>query len=163
MSADWTDERIELLREAFSYDTNIGQLIWRRPPAHSRAKVGDVAGCVLANGYRQIMFQKKKHLAHRLIWIHIYGRWPIHFLDHVNGNPDDNRLDNLRECSTAENNRNRRPRLGRLKGASYHRQSGRWQSHIRGRWLGHFNSAEEAHAAYCAAAHAQFGEFARES
>jgi hypothetical protein len=52
-------------------------------------------------------------------------------VDHINGNPMDNRRANLRLCTTAENSRNRRsPRKGsQFKGVSRH-ADGKWQAQV---------------------------------
>ena len=47
-----------------------------------------------------------------------------------------------------------------FKGATWHK-CGRWQAQIQMRYLGLFDTAEEAHAAYMAAAQNAYGEFAR--
>jgi hypothetical protein len=40
-----------------------------------------------------------------------HGRWPEHDIDHRNGVRDDNRLENLREATNAQNTQNHgRPR-----------------------------------------------------
>ena len=44
-------------------------------------------------------------LLHRLVWALVYGRFPKQ-IDHINGNPKDNRVENLREVTTSENNLN---------------------------------------------------------
>lgn len=89
-------------------------------------------------------------------------------VDHVNGDTLDNRRLNLRPATRAQNARNARtPSHSRsgIKGACLF--AGRWRARIRlnGKQvcLGRFDTAEEAHAAYSAAAKQHFGEFARVS
>lgn len=99
---------------------------------------------------------------HRLITGALAGD----IVDHVNGNGLDNRRENLRICTPAENARNRR-RWERapteFKGIT--RRRGKWRAQIcvdgRVRTIGEFKTAEEAARAYDAAARTHFGEFAR--
>jgi HNH endonuclease/AP2 domain len=89
-------------------------------------------------------------------------------VDHINGVRHDNRPSNLRPATQSENLANTRLRSNNtsgLKGASFHKQAGRWRAAIRidgrQRHLGLFDTPEEAHAAYVRAARELFGEFAR--
>ena len=43
---------------------------------------------------------------HQLVWTLVYGTFPKQ-IDHINGNPTDNRIENLREVSFSENDMNR--------------------------------------------------------
>lgn len=88
-------------------------------------------------------------------------------VDHRDHNGLNNRRENLRVCSSAENNRNQRKRSGcssRYKGVCWYRRDGLWKAYIRsdGRvvHLGYFSSEEDAARAYDAAARKAFGEFA---
>ncbi|MDR6389161.1 HNH endonuclease [Paraburkholderia phenoliruptrix] len=88
-------------------------------------------------------------------------------VDHINGNPLDNRKANLRICTRVENCRNMgissRNKCG-FKGVVLNKLRGRYQSkivvHGKRIHLGYFDTAEEAHAAYCRAATELYGEFA---
>jgi hypothetical protein len=84
-------------------------------------------------------------------------------VDHRNGDRLDNRLNNLRICTKAENRRNRiATAKSGYKGVSL--EKGRWRASIRvgGKTLhlGSFPSAKEAAAAYNQAALREFGDFA---
>lgn len=86
-------------------------------------------------------------------------------VDHVNGDPLDNRKLNLRVCASANNTRNsRRQRTHQYKGV-HARPSGRFRAVLKVNYeykhLGTFGTAEEAAKAYDEAALAAFGEFAR--
>jgi hypothetical protein len=86
-------------------------------------------------------------------------------VDHVNGNPWDNRRNNLRICTQRENALNcglsARHSVG-LKGVSHVKNRFKAQIHIEGRtrFLGSFLTAELAAEAYDTAARENFGEFA---
>jgi hypothetical protein len=43
---------------------------------------------------------------HQMVWVVVHGRLPSQ-IDHINGNPLDNRLENLREVSASDNQANR--------------------------------------------------------
>lgn len=73
-------------------------------------------------------------------------------VDHKNRNRLDNRRENLRECSPAQNNVNRGPLVGTLKGVSFRPDTGKWRARIYAENkhvnLGHFTTEEEAIDAY---------------
>jgi hypothetical protein len=55
-----------------------------------------------------------KYSAHRLAWFYVHGKWPQSGIDHRNGDIGDNRIENLREATQAQNCANKRG-LGKLK------------------------------------------------
>lgn len=91
---------------------------------------------------------------------------PGTIVDHINGDPLDNRKGNLRLCNRRQNRQNsikRRPGASRFKGVSQDR--GHWRARIRvhGKLihLGHFVSEVDAAVAYDVAARHYFGTFCR--
>jgi hypothetical protein len=154
------------IAELFDYRED-GKLI-RRVSTASNARKGEIAGTLSGVGYWAIYVDGVRYWAHRLIFMLHHGRAP-ETIDHINGDPLDNRIENLRECSTSQNLMNRkrwRKREGEFKGASYRKDTGKWQAHIRidgkKRNLGCFSTPEEASAAYLRAAKEHFGEFAND-
>jgi hypothetical protein len=136
-----------------------------RPESGTFMRNGEVAGTVNVRGYRQISHKCKLYYAHRLaIWF-VKGSEPAKWVDHANGQRDDNRYANLREATASENNCNRKPKPDRLKGITVDRRNGKFMAQIginrRTVALGYFDTPEEAHAAYVAAAHRLHGAFAR--
>ena len=68
---------------------------------------------------------------HRLNWMMVHKHW-AKTLDHVNGDKKDNRLENLRECSSRENATNLpRHREGHLPGAHFRKDRNYWVSYAR--------------------------------
>jgi hypothetical protein len=105
----------------------------------------------------EISVDRHKILVHRLAWMYVYGKWPRNDIDHINGNPLDNRIENLRDVTELGNNQNlRRPKKGNISGflgvAPNH---SRWLAKItvsgKQIYLGTYNTPEEAHQAYLAA------------
>ncbi|USE78946.1 HNH endonuclease [Cupriavidus gilardii] len=89
-------------------------------------------------------------------------------VDHINGNPLDNRRSNLRVCTHAENQLNigrQRNNTSGFKGVCFDKQAGKFKAAIayqgRRKNLGLFDTPEAAYEAYCAAAAQLHGEFAR--
>lgn len=155
------------VRELFSYDPETGNLHWRERPS-MKVMAGDAAGNRLGE-YLQITIDTRRYMAHRLVWLHVTGRWPKEQIDHINGKKSDNRFENLREATAAENTRNRKPHKGKrfgLKGISQHGENSfRAMIWVNGknRHLGSFPTKEEAAEAYRRAARKHFGGFAHGS
>lgn len=89
-------------------------------------------------------------------------------IDHIDGNPANNRIDNLRSATHAQNLANtkrRRDNTSGYKGVRLHKSSGLWNARIKAgdkvHSLGYFKTAELAGAAYADAAAKYFGQFAR--
>lgn len=172
---------VEYINECFTLGLLTGTVYWRERPAshfcspgycasfNSRfagLKVCDFNGC----GYRLIRLTingKRRQLRlHRLMWVLAKGVWPTHEIDHKDGDPANNHIDNLREATHAQNKQNSRARRDSatgLKGVSVHRGgfTANIQTGKRKTYLGKFRSPELAHEAYRMAAEAQNGEFAR--
>jgi hypothetical protein len=102
-------------------------------------------------------------LAHRIIWKMVHDAEPEQ-IDHINRDPLDNRLCNLRAATPAQNAWNRR--TGRTNGfRGVTRRGRRWRAriivHRREILLGMFDSPLRAYEAYMRAALRYRGEFAR--
>ena len=156
-----------MLRQLFAYDNNTGLVSWKIS-RNNRVVAGAVAGSVdTTTGYARLCFGRKAYKVHRVVWALAYGEWPVIDIDHINGDRADNRLENLRLASRAENLHSMKKRKGSLcslKGATpYRKQNDRFVAQIRidgrQRNLGIFDSQQAAHDAYCASAVVAFGKF----
>lgn len=96
----------EELKESLHYDPDTGIFTWRK--SKGPAKKGTVAGKIYkSHPYIKIGVCRHSIDAHRLAWLYVYGEWPTMDIDHINRDPTDNRICNLRHVSRSENNRNR--------------------------------------------------------
>lgn len=153
------------VRELLDYDPKTGIFI-RKVRTSNRVKVGDIAGCQMANGYWAISLEGKKYYAHHLAWMFMTGEWPQRDIDHRNLIKNDNRWDNIRLATESENSGNTGVRSDNTSGfKGVHPKREKWCSQIRrdGKriTLGSFDTPDQAHDAYRKAAFELFGEFAR--
>ena len=155
----------ERLRTLFRYDVGTGHFFFLTR-ASRRTPAGSLAGSLNNEGYRHIRVDGSAYKAHRLAWLYVNGVWPSGMIDHINGDRDDNRIVNLREATRSENLANSRVfRRGKIspKGVRLtpHGWSARIQVQKQPYFLGFFETEADAVAAYAAAAHDLFGNFAK--
>lgn len=153
------DEKfLEELRKSLGYDSETGEFRWKVGRGN-QAKVGSLAGNVRSDGRLCIEFKGKIYYAHRLAWLLTHCKWPEGVIDHMDGNPSNNRIDNLRDVSCSINGQNQRKaqstnNTGYL-GVGWHKKAGKFRALIyiggKNKHIGYFKTPEEAHAAYLTA------------
>lgn len=115
-----------ILRALFSYDIDTGYLSWKDP---KKGRI-DHKG---SQGYSRACLFGSYYSIQKLVWLYHYGYYPEKILDHKNGIKTDNRIENLREVSAAENCRNR-PRYKNnssgVRGVSWNKGSNTWIASI---------------------------------
>lgn len=108
---------IELLHECFLYEAESGAILWKHRPEHhfktraayvnfNRDNAGKIVGSINNREYLLTRLMGKTYIVHRLIWALHYGVHPDGFVDHINGERSDNRIENLRIVTNEENIRN---------------------------------------------------------
>jgi hypothetical protein len=122
-------------------------------------------------GYlRFTAYPQRKHVRiHRAVFeTFIRLLKPMDHIDHINGNRSDNRLENLRVCNNAVNQRNRRAVKGsksKYKGVTWSKCKAQWRARIscngETHFLGYYDTEIEAARAYNIGAKAIHGKFAR--
>lgn len=119
----------ELLQSLFDYKD--GNLFWKTSP-NSRIVIGSKCGSSDAYGYQCVKINKKAYKVHRLIWMYFYGEMP-NIIDHIDGNKQNNKIENLRNVTQFENCQNsksRRDNTSGVKGVNFHKLTGKWAVQI---------------------------------
>ena len=116
------------VRELLSYNPDSGVFTWR--VSRPGRKAGSLAGTPDGRGYWRISVDDKSYRAHRLAWLWVHGTWPVE-IDHKNQIKTDNRIDNLRPVTRAQNQQNR-PRFKNntsgFSGVSWKAREARWRA-----------------------------------
>lgn len=165
----------EFLRECLSYDPETGIVRWRaRPVHHFKNEViarrfnsrcaGRVAGSTAkGSAYLRVNMERRLWRIHRLIWRLVTGE-DVPYVDHKDTNPLNNRWNNLRSATFAQNTQNRSATKNRATPKGIRLHFGNWQVRVgangRQHHIGTFATIDEARAAYKEAAKRFHGEFA---
>lgn len=165
---------VEQLSRMISYDGETGGFAWKArtpdlftrdlPAAYIAAWNTKYAGKPIAlkfsksRGYWSIGVCGRNYLAHRIAFALVNGRWPITAIDHIDGNRQNNRIENIREVTALENGRNtslHKTNTSGIAGVCWYKAYGCWVATIRDggrrRHLGYFKKKSDAAAARKAA------------
>jgi len=142
-------ELLELCNERFDYDYETGFLLWKNRPSN-RIEVGDIAGHLNRSGYVEVGVNGRLYPAHRLIFLMHHKHLPK-CLDHIDNNPSNNLIDNLREATFSQNQHNQKlssKNTSGVKGVSWVKGKNKWKVQIMFKGnrfnFGHFDDLEEA-------------------
>ena len=155
----------DLLLELFEYKD--GKLFWKVSRT-SRVKVGDEAGNVGQNGYRRINLNYKCYYVHRLVYLIHHNDLPK-VLDHIDGNPLNNRIENLRPATSSQNSCNskiHKHNTSGVKGVSWNKLVHKGETYVcintKKKNVGFFECLEEAKKAVQKARAELHGEYANQ-
>jgi HNH endonuclease len=150
----------QYLDELFDYRD--GSLYWKKSRSNI-VKVGDKVGCMSGNGYLDVRVDGKLLKVHRIIFVMHHGYEPK-MLDHINADKTDNRIENLRECVSAENVRNRplnKNNTTGSKGVVFNKRRGKYMVRVSEKYLGYYEDLELADLVATMAREKYHGKFAR--
>ena len=118
----------EYLQELFDYKD--GKLYWKKARSNC-IKVGQEAGC--GKPYQVVNLDRKIQNVHVLVWAYHYGP-PNGLIDHINRNPLDNHIENLRVVSKRQNGYNRPKQANNRSGyknVSWHKNRKKWRVRLK--------------------------------
>lgn len=133
-------------------------LVWINPRARCR-KAGDTAGCLAGTpGKRQdwvIGFKNRRYLVSRVIYTKLYEDPQQFTVDHINRDPTDNSVGNLRLADRSNQKLNQDlsvKNTSGVRGVSKCKQTKKWRARIqfkgKTKYLGNYICLKEAAAAY---------------
>jgi hypothetical protein len=158
----------KFLHECFVYDDQSGDLYWKERPlnhfqnkglmdAWNRRWASKQVCSKDSDGYFRVKLLGRRFFVHRIIWKMWHGEWPKEFIDHIDRDKKNNKINNLREADVFLNARNKDKKKTNNTGYKgvYRHKAGGYQASIgvlgKERKLGYFKSAIDANAAYQAA------------
>lgn len=129
------------------------------------------SGTVNKKGYKYVCLNRKVYRAHRLIYAMHYGEIPDGFaIDHKDGNPLNNNIDNLRIATPSQNSRNKKAAMSNNKLGTLGVSLDKWNKtnpyrariKVDGKYksVGSFSLLSDAVSAYQNARLEHYGEFA---
>ena len=153
-----------------SYDPETGVVTWVN--SRNKAFNGNTTGMKITDrwnkSYLRMRISPHTFLVHRVAWAIHYGEWPKNQIDHRDGDGTNNRLENLRQATNAENSRNQKLNKRNTsghKGVRWHVIGKKWNARIKidgvEKSLGLFHKIEDAVEAR-KAAEKQYGYTGRE-
>ena len=93
---------IETINSLFEYKG--GDLLWK--VSRGGTSIGDIAGRMTDNGYRVVKVNGVLYPVHRIVY-QMHGGDVSQWVDHIDGNPLNNSIENLRGCTRTQNQHNR--------------------------------------------------------
>lgn len=113
------------------FDYVDGGLYWKIKPSNN-VNVGDKAGSANDRGYLFVQINKKKYSLHRLVYAYHHGYMPL-FVDHIDNNKANNRIDNLRAVTKSQNQQNRKCNANsatKFKNVCWNARQAKWQVQV---------------------------------
>lgn len=152
------------LKSVLSYNTETGEFLWKKTGKGKRPNLA--VGTYNRMGYIIITLNYQRYMAHRLAWLYVHGYFPQE-LDHIDRNPGNNAIVNLRVATHPQNIVNSKTRTDNTSGCPgvcWDRQKLKWKVQISfsgaKRIQKHFRDFDEAVEFYKQTARDLFKEFA---
>jgi hypothetical protein len=154
----------EKLLKLFEYKDGI---LYRKTAPANCTTIGEKAGFITKKKYYKVKINQKAYFAHRLIFLMHHGFLP-EFIDHIDGNPENNLIENLRPANFQQNNCNakiRKDNLSGAKGVNWHKKQQKWNVRVgiggKRKHIGSFEEFELAELVATMAREKYHGLFAR--
>ena len=150
----------------YLFDYKDGYLYWKNPNSN-KVRPGQKVGCKNGDGYWHTTINAKYQLNHRLIFMMHYGYLPK-IVDHVDNNPSNNLIENLRPATRSQNQHNsnaRKTSKSGVKGVYWCKTTNKWKVQFRlngeKMYFGTYYDIEFAKFVINAMRHKYHGKYAR--
>jgi hypothetical protein len=124
-------------------------LLYNKVQRNSRVKVGELAGSN-SGAYRLVFLNAIPWQVHRILFYMVHKFNPV-TVDHIDGDKQNNHIDNLRAATPSQNGANQfltKANKSGVKGVSWAKKSNKWNACIRvngkNKNLGYFVDLEDA-------------------
>lgn len=104
-----THEIMLYCRKIFRWDDDANRMI-RIVRTANATKIGETAGTKYPNGRILVRVRSRPYLRSRVVFAMAHGHWPENTIDHIDLNPSNDRISNLRDATQSEQMQNRRLR-----------------------------------------------------
>lgn len=123
-----------------------GVLIWKAKRPGPGCVVGSEAGTINSAGRRIVEIKGKKYQSSRVVWEMHNGPVPPNLcIDHIDGNPLNNKIPNLRAVSLSLNQRNSKiPKNNKTGIMGVHQRKEGFQVYCAGKYIGYFKDFFDA-------------------
>jgi hypothetical protein len=122
----------EDLKRLIDYNPDTGELKWKETRNHLSTK-GTIIKGSRKDGYVSVCVFGYSLLGHRVAYAIYHGAWPSHTIDHIDSNPSNNVITNLRAATMGENSRNvkwNKANKSGHKGVSWCNTVNKWHAQI---------------------------------
>lgn len=123
----WLPRPVEMFSDAFLGSS------WSAKKWNTRYAGKEALTALDLGGYKYGQIYKTPHRAHRVGWLLHFGFWPKYQIDHINGIRTDNRIENLRDVTNAENSKNhclRSDNQSGVPGVGWCKKKQQWRARI---------------------------------
>jgi len=100
---------VEVLKDLLDYNPETGIISWKSGLFNNK-RSGQEAGFIRkSSNYKELTINQRLYQAHRVAWALYYGTWPStdSYIDHIDRNKQNNKIENLREVSPQQSSWNR--------------------------------------------------------
>ena len=137
----------DILRQLLRYDPSTGYLYWLRRthgPQWWNTKYAGTRALTVSSkkGYLSGTILRRFVSAHHAIWCIHHDEWPDQ-IDHIDGDPANNKIENLRKSTTRENCRNRSISISNRSG-----HIGIHKSRNKRRWIAVIGNTRDGHSTH---------------
>ena len=140
------------LKEIIEYNALTGKFMWKtiQGKGHYTLKKSNTELVGYGTVYKQVSINGKKYRLHQLAFLYVHGYIPK-MIDHINGDGGDNRLSNIRDVASIDNQRNLSKAKNNTSGTTgvyWNKHKQKWDASIQvyGKKinLGRFSTKEQA-------------------